>query len=67
MNQRIISVRVSDEVANTLGKVTDGPYAPTISQITQRGLELAFEELKKAGGPKRRIRALPAKRKRSAR
>lgn len=48
MAQNQIGVRISAEVKAALDRVTDrerDPYAPTVTQIVERGILLAVQEL----------------------
>lgn len=47
MKRKQLNHRISDELAAKLDKATDrtkDPYAPTISQLVEHGLELAIKE-----------------------
>lgn len=44
-----LGIRISDEMYGRLATATDralNPYAPTMTQIVERGVELALRELK---------------------
>lgn len=48
MTDKLISARISLGLAERLAKATDrerDPYAPSLSQVIKRGLELALKEL----------------------
>lgn len=50
MKTRQIGIRLSNELADRLDKATDrirDPYAPTTTQLIERGLELALKELER--------------------
>jgi len=45
-----IGIRISEELKRRLDRATDrklDPYAPTLSQIVEHGIELALAELEK--------------------
>lgn len=48
MKSNQIGIRVSDDHRSRIDRVTDrdrNPYAPTITQLIERGIELALKEL----------------------
>lgn len=47
MDGKTVTVRIPGELAGRLKKATDGPYAPTTTQVMVRGLELALKEIEK--------------------
>ncbi len=49
MDPKTVTVRLSPELAARLKKALDqaGPYAPTITQVMLRGLELALKEIER--------------------
>lgn len=50
MKNRQIGIRLSDEMAARLDRATDrnrDPYAPTMTQLVERGIELALKELER--------------------
>ncbi len=53
MKEKVITARISNELLARLKKASDkrkNPYAPTITQIIERGLDLALSELETKKG-----------------
>jgi hypothetical protein len=50
MRERSITVRISPDLDRRISKVLDptrDPYAPTLTRLVERGLELVLAELEK--------------------
>jgi hypothetical protein len=55
MKSVLVSVRISKELRERIAKAMDkarDPYAPNLSQIVTRGIELALREIAKKAGKK---------------
>jgi len=49
MKKKPVAFKIDAELIAKLRAATDGRYAPTMTAIVERGIELALAELKKKG------------------
>jgi hypothetical protein len=52
VGKKPVTVRLPDELIEAVGRATDksrDPYAPSVTQVIERGIRLALKELERKG------------------